>query len=220
MSSKHTLQQTNEFAPHYDTYIEQTSWYGPQMLFGLMYERIKPDENLLDLGIGTGISSLPFNQAGLNIYGVDGSEEMIKLCQKKGFTEEVRAADLAAFKSPFKLAIFDHVISIGVLHLVGNLGSVFTEVSRSLRKGGLFGFTTVEFRTDHTEGYLETSTKGIYGKANPETGIMVYQHTNAYILEMLKLHEFNLWRQTEFLAYKDNQSHREYHFAAYIAEKK
>lgn len=220
MSSKNTIQQSNEFAQHYDAYIERTHWYGPQMLFGLMYEHFKREENLLDLGIGTGISSLPFKRAGLNIYGVDGAEEMIKLCQKKGFTEDVRQADLSNFKSPFKLAVFDHIISVGVLHLVGNLESVFSEVARSLRKGGIFGFTTIEFQTDIPDGYLETNTNGIYGKENPESGIMVYRHTDSYIRSMLKSHEFRLVKQTEFLAYKDDQSQREYHFAAYIAEKK
>jgi predicted TPR repeat methyltransferase len=116
MSSKITLQQTDEFAVHYDEYVSQTHWYGPQMLFGLMYEYLCPEDNLLDLGIGTGISAKPFKRAGLKIYGVDGSEEMIKICQNKAITEDIRLADLADnFKSPYGVAIFEHVISVGCI---------------------------------------------------------------------------------------------------------
>ncbi len=219
MSSKTTLKQTDEFAPHYDAYITHTNWYGAEMAFGLMYEWLKKDENLLDLGIGTGISSLPFKKAGLNIYGVDGSEEMIKICRNKGITEDIRLADLEDFKSPYGIAAFDHVISIGVFHLIGKLKSIFSEVSRSIRSGGLFTFTIDPYHKDQSADFDPTPTEGIFAKNNPDSKIWIYQHTNDYILNELKEYSFVVKKQTEFLAYQDKSTGREYHFSVYVAIK-
>ncbi len=219
MSSKITLKQTNEFAPHYDAYITHTNWYGAEMAFGLMYEWLKKDENLLDLGIGTGISSLPFKKAGLNIYGVDGSEEMIKICRNKGITEDIRLADLEDFKSPYGIATFDHVISIGVFHLIGKLRSIFFEVSRSIRKGGLFTFTVDIYNPAESHDFDPTPFEGVYAKVNPDSKIWIYQHTNDYILNELNVHSFAVKKQTQFLAYQDKSTGREYHFSVYVAIK-
>jgi predicted TPR repeat methyltransferase len=219
MNSKNTLQQTNEFAAHYDEYIAQTNWYGPQMLFGLMYEYILPEENLLDLGIGTGLSSMPFHALGLNIYGLDGAEEMLKICKLKGFTEDLKLANLEDFKSPYGLAIFDHAISNGVFHLVGDLKRVFSEVSRSLRKAGIFGFTVFEFKEPNIQKFNPTEFDGVYSKLNEESGITVFQHSNEYIQYLLYENHFKQVRHTEFLGYRDEKTNREYYFSAYIVQK-
>lgn len=220
MPSKTLLQQTNDFAPHYDEYIAQTHWYGTEMLFGLMFDYIKPEENLLDLGIGTGLSSLPFKKFGLNIYGVDGSEEMIKICLKKAITEDIREANLVEFKSPYGVAVFDHVISHGVFHLIGDLSAVFQEVSRSINKRGLFGFTIDEFKPDDNREYKPSPIEGVYTKVNEDSGIMVYKHSIDYIKSLLFNYKMEVKKQTEFLAYRDEQSEREYYFSVFVVQKK
>jgi predicted TPR repeat methyltransferase len=220
MNSENTLKHTNEFAAHYDEYIANTHWYGPEMLFGMMYSSIKSGENLLDLGIGTGLSSKLFQSAGLRIYGVDGSDEMIKICLNKGFTEDVRFADLSSFKSPYGVAVFEHAVSIGVFHLVGNLQSIFSEVSRSLKTNGLFGFTTIEYLKDNPEDYKNTHIAGIYSKLNIESDILIFKHSDEYINTLLKEYNFRLFKRTVFLGYFDEKSNRKYYFTAYILQKK
>jgi predicted TPR repeat methyltransferase len=219
MSSKVTLHQTNVFAPQYDEYIAKTHWFGPQMIFGLMYEYIRPEDNLLDLGIGTGVSAMNFKRAGLKIYGVDGAEEMIRICQKKGIAEDIKQADLVNFKSPYGVAIFEHVISVGVFHLVGDLAAVFSEVARSIRKGGVFGFTFFNYNVELPEEYIMTEQEGIYTHTYEDSGIQVYKHSSQYIDKLLKSNNFRINKATEFLAYRDENSGREYHFEAYIAQK-
>jgi hypothetical protein len=49
----------------YDRQARETNWLGPEVVFGLVYEYVKPGETLLDLGIGSGLSSIRFHQAGL-----------------------------------------------------------------------------------------------------------------------------------------------------------
>lgn len=219
MFSKNTLAQTDEFAVHYDEYISKTNWYGPQFMFGLLYEFIQKEENLLDLGIGTGLSSVLFEKAGLKIYGVDGSEEMIRICRDKAITEDIRQADLVDFKSPYGVAIFDHVISQGVFHLIGHLESVFHEVARSLRKGGTFTFTYDQYKKDKNEGFRRETDEGVYTKTNEDSGILVFQHTRDYFADLLELYKMKIERETEFLAYRDSSSGREYYFSVIVAQK-
>lgn len=83
MDNADHIKSHDEFAGIYDSQVKQYNSYGHEVLFGMCYEYIKPGDSLLDLGIGTGLSSVLFAKAGLNITGLDGSLEMLKECGKK-----------------------------------------------------------------------------------------------------------------------------------------
>ena len=70
----------------YDRKAEEYNWRGPEIIFGLAYPYTNQGESLLDMGIGTGLSSEPFAGAGLKVYGMDISEKMLDICRDKGFT--------------------------------------------------------------------------------------------------------------------------------------
>ena len=48
-----------------------------------------PGRRVLDVGIGTGLSSLPFRDAGAQVLGVDADTRMAKFARSKGFEVEV-----------------------------------------------------------------------------------------------------------------------------------
>lgn len=85
MAKKDHIKSHDEFASIYDSKVKEYNSYGHEVLFGMCYEYIKPGDSLLDLGIGTGLSSVLFAKAGLNITGLEESLEMLKECRKKGF---------------------------------------------------------------------------------------------------------------------------------------
>ncbi|NJO89032.1 MAG: class I SAM-dependent methyltransferase [Chloroflexia bacterium] len=89
MNSKQTIKLTNEFASQYDEHVTKGLWKAPEVLFNELKEFIKPNDKLLDIGIGTGLASIPFHNEGIEIYGVDGSDEMIKLCKKKNLAKHL-----------------------------------------------------------------------------------------------------------------------------------
>nr|WP_320000033.1 class I SAM-dependent methyltransferase [uncultured Draconibacterium sp.] len=219
IDSKKTIYSANNFAPNYDDYIKNCQWIGTDILFGLMFEYIDSNQKLLDIGIGTGLSSRLFKQVGLQIYGLDGSSKMIDICQSKGFADKLKVVDLTKHETWFKNVKFNHIISHGVFHLIGNLEFIFHKTHSILNTNGCFGFT-FEKIINATDNYEESSISGLFERKNKESGITVYRHTEEYILGLMKLNRFHLLKQTEFLAYKDSNTNTKTHFNIIIAQKK
>jgi ubiquinone/menaquinone biosynthesis C-methylase UbiE len=84
-----TIVRDAQSASEYDTQAKLSNWLGPEAVFGLTYEYVKPGQSLLDLGIGSGLSSILFHKTGLRIYGLDGSGEILKVCAAKNFAVEL-----------------------------------------------------------------------------------------------------------------------------------
>lgn len=219
LDSKKTIDSANDFAPNYDDYIRNCQWIGTDILFGLMFENIKPNQKLLDIGIGTGLSSILFKQVGLQIYGLDGSSKMIDICQSKGIADKLKVVDLTKNDNWFESIKFDHVISHGVFHLIGSLESIFKQTYSVLNSNGCFGFT-FEKMNDTIDNFEESATVGLFERKNEKSGINVFRHTEKYVLGLMKLNGFHLLKQTEFLAFVDSNTNKKTHFNVIIAQKK
>ncbi len=84
----------------YDLEAEKCCWFAPEVAFGLSYKCIEPGQTLLDIGIGTGLSSDLFRKAGLIIHGMDISEEMLDICRDKGY-ENLQQHDILQLPYPY-----------------------------------------------------------------------------------------------------------------------
>ena len=82
--------------------------------------KIKKDDNLLDLGAGTGISTNYFDCIS---YGIEPSINMIK--NGKGNLINASAEQL-----PFKSNVFDVVISVTSFHNFSNFDKAISEIKR------------------------------------------------------------------------------------------
>lgn len=218
MSSEKIINSVNNFAPNYDDYVQNCHWVGTDILFGLMYENIQLNQTLLDIGIGTGLSSKLFKQAGLKIYGVDGSSKMIEICKEKGFADKLKVVDLTKNNIWFENKKFDHIISHGVFHLIGNLNPIFQQSFSLLNSNAYFGFT-YEGISDALDDYKESSITGIFERKNMQSGIKVFRHTDKYILERMESNGFQLFKKTEFLAFVDSNTNTRTYFNVIIAKK-
>ena len=108
MDKKYNIKSQGKFASTYDALVKEYNSYLHQVLFGMCYEYIKPGDSLLDLGIGTGLSSVLFAKSGMNITGLDGSVEMLEECRKKGFAQELK-------NTTFRMFLFRMLIVLSLL---------------------------------------------------------------------------------------------------------
>jgi predicted TPR repeat methyltransferase len=213
------LKMSDEFALEYDNSAVTNHWHGPEVLFGLMYEYLSKGQLLLDIGIGTGLSARFFHQAEVQIYGVDGSDEMLKICREKGITIDLEKIDLTVPAEPFPDKNFDHIISNGVFHIIGDLEPVFKIVKSKLKPMGIVGFTLDVKDLNDKDGYHLSDIEGIYHKKHAQSGILVYKHHEEYILDMLRRFGFDLLKKLKFLAFHDEGNNISYSFTAYIARR-
>jgi predicted TPR repeat methyltransferase len=218
MDRNSTLDSANSFAPSYDEYIRNCQWVGPDILFGLMYEYIRPGQTLLDIGIGTGLSSRLFSTFGLGVYGIDFAEEMLNISRNKGIARELKCVDLTDGEPWFENRTFDHIVSHAVFHLIGELDNVFEQSARLIKPDGLFGFTYERYR-DSGDGYRGTSIPGLYEKQVEHSGILAYRHSELYILDLLDRCGFQICKKTEFLAFVDEKMQSGTYFNLIIAKK-
>ena len=216
--NKH-LEAADGYAGEYDKAGKERSWYGPEIIFGLMYEYLSQGELLLDIGIGTGLDAAIFQKAGLHVHGIDGSKEMLKICREKQVAVELKQLDLLQDDIPYADASFNHVIANAVFHITGEIVKTLGEVGRLLKKGGIFGFTIHEQDPGEESDYQETDTKGRYMKIREPYGFPVYKHTDQFVRSLLERYDFDLLKKTKyeaFTAYEDNPS---YTLSLYIARK-
>jgi len=82
MSRANPSDSHDKEAALYDQYVSERGCYGNEALFGLMYEFVKPGETVLDMGIGTGLSSILLHRMGLRVSGFDSSRGMLDVCKR------------------------------------------------------------------------------------------------------------------------------------------
>lgn len=99
-------------------------------------------EKVLDLGCGYGWYTDYFSSIGAEAYGIDGSQEMIKLAKERYPESTFIIADINE-GIPFPDASFDMVFCNQVLMDIENVEPLFYEVNRILKKDGIFYFSIV-----------------------------------------------------------------------------
>ncbi len=172
----------DRYAKEYDDQVKTYHCHIADVVFGLSYEFVKRGDAILDVGIGTGLSSTLFHKAGLQVTGIDASGEMLKICKKKKFTDQLIEHDLLDFPWPFHDKMFDHVVCCGVFHFMGELDNAFAEIARIQKTGGIFAFTVKECKEDPM-GFENFDL-------NIENELKVFSHKVSNIDRLMKTHNF------------------------------
>ena len=196
----------SRYADCYDRVSAEMQWRGPEVAFGLMYSCIAPGQSILDLGIGTGLGAALFHKAGLRITGMDTSPSMTDVCRRKHPEFTIVSHDITVTPWPFDPKTFDHIVSTGVFHFIGDLSPVVAECARVLTRQGTFGFDFAEHHLSHP-GEYQRVVDGIYTHRDEEYGEQLYRHSEAYIYQQLADNGFERLSEAEFLISKGQKQY-------------
>jgi predicted TPR repeat methyltransferase len=208
------MDQIDEMITAYDEEAEATGWYGPEVAFGLTYAYVQPSQSMLDIGIGTGLGSILFLKAGLEIHGMDISPQMLDTCRRKGFSS-LHLHDLSKTPYPFDSESIDHAICTGVFNFFSDLSPIFQEASRILRKGGLFVFVV----GDRSENEVHAIEVGAEHTKSEKT-VTMYLHSAKQIGELMALYGFEPLRDLSFTVFIDRERTKSMPARSYLARKK
>ena len=202
----------SDHANTYDQKAKKSNWLDPRIIFGLTYEYIEPGESVLDIGIGTGLSSELFYRAGLKIYGLDFSPEMLACCAAKNMTADLKEHDLHNTPYPFDTDSIDHAVCTGVTHLFSDIGPILGEVSRITRLNGFFSFVVPHCKDG------ESRVKHVSPLYAPSENFSMYSYPDSTVQALIKKHGFAPIHELLFEA--SSIAHQHAHYKAYVIQNK
>jgi len=101
-----------------------------------------PQGTLLDVGCGTAVVGLAAASRGLDVVGIDHTQEMLDVAIRKakelGLAERTRFQVGDATAMPFPDSSFDAVVCQRMLHHLPDMRPCLQEISRVLKPGGSF----------------------------------------------------------------------------------
>jgi len=206
--------QIDEVITAYDKEAEATGWYGPEVAFGLTYAYVHPGQSMLDIGIGTGLGSVLFRKAGLEVHGMDISPKMLDECRSKGFTA-LQLHDLSKPPYPYDSESMDHAVCTGVFNFFSDLFPVFQEASRIIRKGGLFVFVVGD-RSENEVHAIEVGAE----HTKSENTVTMYLHSPKQIVELFARYGFEQLRDLSFTVFMDRERTKSMPARSYLARKR
>jgi SAM-dependent methyltransferase len=151
----------DHLAPFYDQF---TAAYAYEPWIAAIEGRAKSlglsGKRALDLGCGTGNSTLPLIARGYSVVGCDISERMVEQARRK-VPDLASSFFVADMRELPPLGEFDLVLCIddGINHLLSDseLEDAFAGVARALAPGGVFAFdanSLLTFRTSFAETFV------------------------------------------------------------------
>jgi predicted TPR repeat methyltransferase len=203
MKKDQRIDAHDQYAENYDQQVKEYKSYGHDVIFGMCFDYIKPGLKLLDIGIGTGLASEKFAKVGLKIFGLDGSKKMMKVCESKNFTAELKLHNITNLPFPYESNGFDFIISCGVLHFFGELEKIILEVKRLTKTGGIFSFTYAnqnEF-VPNNKSFIELPTPW---------EVNIFKHNINHINEILKNKHFEVLKEQKVLLKGGNKEDIEF----------
>lgn len=165
-NAKYVRHLFDDFSAHYDSHmLTRLQYRAPTALRGL-FDLLAADRDgldILDLGCGTGLSGLAFQDLAARLIGIDLSPRMIEAANGRGIYDDCILADIE--EPPVEDDSFDLVLAADTLVYIGDLSAVMAAARRALRPDGLFLFSVEKKeqggfdlgpkrRWRHSEAYL------------------------------------------------------------------
>ncbi len=144
--------------------------------------------HVLDLGCGTGLSGLAVKPLAQTMSGVDISPKMLARAERLGIYDRLIEGDIASWLND-QHAIADLIIAGDVLTYIGDLESLFVQISDALRIPGYFA-ATVEYLDDGTDDFILRKTRRY-----AHSGYYIHKCATAAALEVVMIRKVEALRR-------------------------
>jgi predicted TPR repeat methyltransferase len=134
----------DQYAGHFDQHlVDVLAYRTPALLDALLCAHVTAvQDEVLDLGCGTGLCAPFLRPLARRLAGVDLSQRMLDKARAAGHYDTLVCADIVDFLAPETQAgRYGLVLAADVFVYVGDLAPVFGRVARALRAGGWFAFS-------------------------------------------------------------------------------
>jgi predicted TPR repeat methyltransferase len=141
-NSTATAAYYDEWAATYDATLKNWNYQAPDDAAETLCEYVKSDDDILDIGCGTGMFSKAMSRhLNCRIEGIDISAASLEIAEQKGGYDRLQQHDLQTTPLPLIDNAFDAAACVGVMTYIENAASLLAELCRVVRPGGYILFT-------------------------------------------------------------------------------
>ncbi|MDZ7715465.1 MAG: class I SAM-dependent methyltransferase [Balneolaceae bacterium] len=135
--SQPTKQEVKKWYNTHHHSFGKDSWRPPEAYHPFLnFIDIQPAQKMLDIGCGTGYLLKEASQRGLETFGIDISEEAVKISRHQSSLSVIKVGRAEAL--PFKDDTFDHIFCLGSLEHFLDIKKALNEMKRVARQGATF----------------------------------------------------------------------------------
>ena len=164
------------FAPDFEKTLADLEYQAPKLVYDTLKKYLKTSLFtkcfILDLGCGTGLCGEQLKNLAVNrkLIGVDLSEKMLEIAEKKGIYNKLVNDDLCHYLENSEY-FYQVIAASDVLTYFGDLTKVFVRVSRCLLPDGLFAFTFSENEENNSDFFLMPSGRFVHSPSYIERAL-------------------------------------------------
>jgi predicted TPR repeat methyltransferase len=190
-------------ASAYDRIVSEAEYCLPTVVFNVLDGMgLASDVDILDVGIGTGLSTALFKERGSRIVGVDGSQEMLSVCASKGFADRLYQWDLTNGTLPNFEFEFDVIICLGVYEFVVRPRPFLKGIVDRLKVGGVLALAIRDLSLNPGLTEIRHGRFRIDKKAFEELGLIAVYHDWQWTRKTLRYFSMEILSSSAIFGYR------------------